>query len=794
MESALRQSERDYRGLFENASDCIVVFEPETELILDANHRACEVYGVDHGELVGMSLLDFSIDPDRGRRHVERTLATDAVHRFETAHRGNNGSQIHFEITASVVDYRGSRAIYSIGRDVTDRKRAEQRLLHVNRRLEILNIMWREIAAARSPGDVVAAALEKMVELMPCDYAAVELVDPHSGESAVFVAAGDDRLGPGEDDVSLPFVGTPGCAVAVGGGPGRCPDLAADGSGCALMEGRTDDGAASCMCAPLGAEGLPAGRLHLVSRSAGAFTEDVVEVAREVTGVIVVALRQARLRAELAEHEQRLQALVDNLPEGVVCLDPSRRVTLANPPGRDLLRAVAGAEVGDVVDRLAGRPVTEVIAASSGEADRALTLETDDQRTFELATVELVEDRRGAGGHIVVIRELTRELEIRKRLQQSERLASVGQLAAGIAHDFNNMLQAISGLAQLIQTDEELPTAVVEKARGISQQGKRGAGLIRQILDFSRTSVIERRPLRLELIIKETARMLERIISEKVSITTRIGPGEYVAVADPTQIQQVLMNLAVNARDAISGEGELVIGLERVVFADDEPRPFPQMGPGEWFRLAVTDDGVGMAPEVASRVFEPFFTTKDPGKGTGLGLAQVYGIVKQHEGFIDLETAPGEGTAFLIFLPIARTEARDDAEPERPPAKVGSGELVLLVEDEMPVRNVIHEMLESLGFDVVTAGSGGEALQVFERFQSDIELVVSDVVLPGIGGIEVSKQVQAMSDRLPVILMSGYPLGDEARAELSAGVMDWISKPFSSDQLARIITRVMSAS
>ena len=216
------------------------------------------------------------------------------------------------------------------------------------------------------------------------------------------------------------------------------------------------------------------------------------------------------------------------------------------------------------------------------------------------------------------------------------------------------------------------------------------------------------------------------------------------------------------------------------------------MGPGEWLRLALRDSGDGMPPEVAERVFEPFFTTKEPGKGTGLGLAQVYGIVKQHEGFIDLETEPGVGTAFLIFLPFSRNEVREDVDAGEVTAKVGEGELVLLVEDEAPVRDVIHEMLESLGFEVVTAGSGNEALQVFERFRSDVRLVVSDVALAGFGGVEVSKRVREMRPDIPVVLMSGYPLDDEARSELSAGMTDWISKPFTSEQIGAMIGRVLN--
>ncbi len=791
MEAAIRQSERDYRGLFENANDCIVIFEPEEERVLEANARACEVYRIERSEFVGMSLKDLSENVDRGRRHVDLTLATDGVHRFETVHHRKDGSAVNLEITASVVDYQGTRAIYSIGRDVTDRKRAEQAIVRANRRLEILNILWREIAAVRSPREVVEAALTKLTELLPCDFGSVVLADRQSQESTVFVAVGDEQLGP-VAGVRLPLESDTKCVLAGDDGLNRCSDLGTDGSGCPMTRSYFGDSAADCVCASLRTEGSGTGQLHLVSRAPDSFSDDDLKVAREVAGVIGVALHQARLQAELRDHEQRLRALVDNLPEGVVCLDLDFRVSLANPPGRRLLRVIADADVGDVVEVLAGQALSGLIAAPDEDLNRPVTVETQDHRTFELGVVDLTENQREVGGYIVVIRELTRELETRKRLALSERLASVGQLAAGIAHDFNNMLQAITGSAQLIEADDQLPAAVIEKARAINQQGQRGAGLIRQILDFSRKTVSERRPLRLELIIKETVKMLERFISEEVSIRVEIVPGEHIIMADATQVQQVLMNLAINARDAMPSGGQLTISLDRVHFSAEDPRPFPQMSHGEWHRLTVRDTGTGMPPDVVARVFEPFFTTKEAGVGTGLGLAQVYGIVKHHQGFIDLESELGVGTVLTVYLPIAWNETREESSAETVLDTMGRGELLLLVEDEAPVRDVIQGMLEKLGFEVVTAGSGNEALQVFERFQTDIELVISDVVLSDISGLEVLKKVQEVKSDLPVILMSGYPLGDDARSELSAGTTDWLSKPFSSEQLGQIVERVLN--
>ncbi|MGB5477582.1 MAG: PAS domain S-box protein, partial [Thermoanaerobaculia bacterium] len=297
IEAALCQSERDYRGLFENASDCILIFEPEDERVLEANNRACEVYGFGHSEFLGKSLKSLSENVERGRRQVDLTLSTDSVHQFETVHFRRDGSPLNLEITASVVDYQGIRAIYSIGRDVTERKRAEQALLRANRRLEILNTVWREIAAVRSPTQVVEAALARLIELLPCEFASVALADPSTGESTVFVAVGDDRLGP-TAGVRLPLDGMEKCPLDAGQGVNHCPDLGADGSGCPLTRSRFDDAASACACAALQAGGVRKGDLLLVSRRPESFSDEDLEVAGEVAGVIGVALHQAHLRTK----------------------------------------------------------------------------------------------------------------------------------------------------------------------------------------------------------------------------------------------------------------------------------------------------------------------------------------------------------------------------------------------------------------------------------------------------------------------------------------------------------------
>jgi len=285
----------------------------------------------------------------------------------------------------------------------------------------------------------------------------------------------------------------------------------------------------------------------------------------------------------------------------------------------------------------------------------------------------------------LIVSDTTERKRIEERMRGQDRLAAMGQLAAGIAHDFNNILTSMIGFAELVHRRSDVPDSAKADLERVMEGGRRAAHLIRQILDFSRKSLIRRQPLNLASYLRETVRFLQRTIPESIDIVLEISPGQYRVHADPSQLQQALTNLAVNARDAMPEGGELRFGLSCFRLEPDGARPFRGMEPGEWIALSVSDTGHGIPPEVLAHLYEPFFTTKGIGEGTGLGLAQVYGIVKQHGGFIDVETEVGRGTTFLIYLPslaVWREGPREEAREEMPR---GHGEAVLVVEDEPQV-------------------------------------------------------------------------------------------------------------
>jgi len=395
------------------------------------------------------------------------------------------------------------------------------------------------------------------------------------------------------------------------------------------------------------------------------------------------------------------------------------------------------------------------------------------------------------GGWVLLCREVTEERAVQERIQQHERLAAVGQLAAGIAHDFNNLLQGIIGFSDLLQRRPNQDDTTRKGLTMINTQGQRAAKLIRQILDFSRRSVVDRHPFDLLSLTKETSKLLERTLPESISISMESDGDSFKVNADVAQIQQAITNLAVNARDAMPDGGTLRFALSRLVADNDDSLPLPEMETGQWVSLTVSDSGTGMPEEILPHIFEPFFTTKEIGQGSGLGLAQVYGIVRQHDGYIETASRVGQGTTFTIYLPEWVDAEVADTSPAQADLSSGGGELILLVDDNAAVREVGEAMLENLGYRVVTAYNGQEALALFEERRNEVALVISDMVMPAMGGSLLTQRLREINPETRVILMSGYPLGEAGRRPLDHGAVAWIQKPLSLEKLAETVEQAL---
>jgi PAS domain S-box-containing protein len=404
---------------------------------------------------------------------------------------------------------------------------------------------------------------------------------------------------------------------------------------------------------------------------------------------------------------------------------------------------------------------------------------------------------------IVVVRDLSeaKEFERRRdeelaratreaRIAQSRRLESLGQLAGGVAHDFNNLLGVILNYAEFVADELEEGTSAHTDVVEIRKAAARATDLTRQLLIFSRREVVKPTPVDLNEVVRDVGRLLRRTLGEHVELVLNPGQGLPAVLADPGQIEQVLVNLAVNARDAMPDGGRVRIETREVELDGDFLREHPELSPGRYVRLTVADDGVGMEPEIAARAFEPFFSTKSKGEGTGLGLATVYGIVTGAGGQISVYTEPGEGTVFRVHLPAVDSPVpTGSSEPADDLTSLG--ERVLLVEDEDAVRDLAKRILTEAGYWVTATSAGSDALALLEDPKREFDVLISDVVMPGMRGVELARRAAQLRPKLPVLMMSGYttPLDEADRVAIAEAPL--LEKPFSRRDLLGEVHRLL---
>lgn len=556
----------------------------------------------------------------------------------------------------------------------------------------------------------------------------------------------------------------------------------------ALME---EYGVRASLNVPLLADKRRIGGLSVVSDKPRVWLEEEIALVEGVGRQLGGAVERLTLLDQIQENARRVQQIMDTIPEGMILLDNHHQILLANPVAQDYLLALVGAQIGDTLNRLADRPIEEFLRSDLEVLWTELETEQPAHQVFELAAKPL-EKGEHSGGWVLVMREVTQERENQARIQMQERLATVGQLAAGIAHDFNNIMAAIIVYADLLKRDPNLHAASRDRLNIITQQVQRAASLIRQILDFSRRSVMEQSTLDLLPFIKELDKLLRRVLPENIQLELTYRPGVYLVDADPTRLQQVFMNLAVNARDASPKGGILQFELERVQVLPDEAPPCPDIPPGNWVRITVKDSGEGIPSDVMPHIFEPFYTTKPVGQGTGLGLAQAYGIIRQHGGYIDVHSQVGQGTDFHIYLREQESPEQAGSYAEQSDEIQGSKETLLLVEDDYSTREAMSTLLEDYNYQVLAASNGAEALRIYEDNASSIALVISDLVMPEMGGVALFQALQQRWPEVKILFVTGHPMQEDERAILEEGNVHWLQKPFSVQVFNRAVKSILS--
>jgi PAS domain S-box-containing protein len=517
----------------------------------------------------------------------------------------------------------------------------------------------------------------------------------------------------------------------------------------------------------------------------------VFAIAHDVTE------RKEVMRA-LQENEERFRSLVEGAPDAII-VQVDGKMAYVNAAGQELLGAESADDLlgTDVLDRLPPeahermRRRMEKLNKHKQQVEplEEIWLGLDGREIpLEVSAVPTVYD--GKDGAIVFGRDVRARKQLEGQLLQAQKLEAVGRLAGGVAHDFNNMLQTILGYADVLLLESDEADSAYECLTEIRSAAQRSADLTRQLLAFARKQAVHPRTLELNDTVAGMLKMLQRLIREEIDLIWQPGRDVGWIRMDPAQIDQVLANLVVNARDAIRGGGTITIETGHVWLTREDCAGIADAAPGEYASLAVSDDGQGMAPETVEQIFEPFFTTKEHERGTGLGLATVYGIVKQNRGFINVYSEPDVGTTFRVYLPRhARPERLEDAAVEA--GAPGGSETILLVEDDGAILRLGRQILAQLGYTVLAANSPGEALEICRERTGQIDLLLTDVVMPEMSGRDLAGQAEQYCPSLRCLYMSGYTANVIAhRGVLDEGV-EFIQKPFTRTALATKVRSVL---
>lgn len=494
------------------------------------------------------------------------------------------------------------------------------------------------------------------------------------------------------------------------------------------------------------------------------------------------------LLTQVKEQSQQLTEVMDAVPEGVLFLDNQSYIVLANRVAREDLEFLAGAHVGDLLERLGGRPLNELLTSPTKGTWHEVQHEG---HIFEVIARPIVTGTE-TKGWVMVINDVTEERTLQQQVQQQERLAAIGRLAAGIAHDFNNILAVIVLYAKLALRGDDISPTLEDYLQTILEQTKRASNLIQQILDFSRRAVLERQATDLNRFVASQVELLQRTLPEDIDIVWTPYGREAMANIDVTRIQQAILNIAMNARDVMVDGGKLQITLK--AYDDIDNKECLTCGrslTGSWYAIEFTDTGPGIDPEMLPHLFEPFFTTKEGGQGTGLGLAQVFGIMQQHEGHVWVQSQKGKGATFTLLLPAVATSAVPLPETRDDVVVLGHNEIILVVEDDKMVLQALSLTLKDLHYRVIPAAHGREALDILKKHGKEISLVLTDMVMPVMGGKALFYTIKERRYNIPVMIITGHPMEAELEKLRQEGLGDWILKPPDPLMLSQKIARLL---
>jgi PAS domain S-box-containing protein len=790
------------RVLFDQSADGIVVIGLEGR-VRESNVAFARWIGCAQEEMTQLHIWDW--DPQWTRSEIlERVRAIPpSGMTFETRHRRKNGTTYDVEVSANRTVVGGEPLLFCVHRDISGRKRAEEALRdreekerHFAQRLSALHEVGLELSKTQSFDDLCRLAVVLGKERLGFERLGIWFVTKNP--EVLTGSFGIDEKGEIRDERGM-----------------KLSLAAVEPEWRQILEGRTP-----CVIhelAPLGdLEGNVAGRgwgaqaaLRDGDEIPGIISVDTLLSERPLSEydlrlLLLFASEIATLsRRKWAEESLiRLGTAIEQLHEVVLITDSRGRIQYVNPA----FERTSGYSFAEVRARppsilKRGKQDNKFYAGlwrtiSGGNAWTGVFISKrkDGSLVHEEATISPVFSRDGQiVNYVEVKRDITQELQTEQRLKESQRMEAIGQLSGGIAHDFNNILQIVLVYSQFVLGELAEDSKSRTDLAQVLSAAQRGADLTRQLLAFSRQSALSTAVIDVMPIIKEIVKMVGRTIPSSIKVTFSAAQDLPMIVADATQVHQVLLNLAINARDASPNGGSIHIRAFPAQVTDEQARQTFDAVPGDFVALEVTDTGAGIPEEILPRIFEPFFSTKAPGKGTGLGLASAYGIVKQHGGFIECQSKVGEGTAFRVYIPSHRGEPPTVGEGQGAAPLPHGTERILVADDEDAIATLARRVLENLGYSVVCASNGKEAYEIYLREAEQIALVLLDYQMPEMDGAECLEKIHSAAPAAKVIVASGF-LEPEVQARLlELGVGEMLEKPYKSRELAMAIRKVLDA-
>lgn len=753
-EEALRKSEETYRNIIDSMNETVWVTNFNGKFI-DVNETASEMLQYSREELLNMGPIDIDLNlTEKIVRQLEGINANDRVRIFETTHTKKDGQTIPVEIQSTLVIYQGQNVILSIARDITERKEAEEALRkseetyrnlidNMSETVWVIDFNGKFLDVNQTACELLQYSREELLTMGPLD------IDPNLTEDVMYALI--QRLERERIRISETLhIRKDGTAIPV--------ELQ---STLVTYRGK----------------------------------EVILSIGRDIT-----ERKKAETALQRSEATNRLlAAVVRQSNESIAITDLAGRIEYINPAYEMMHREIA--------DEIVGRPLSillpeaplnndnrtpwEVLQSNETWSGRYLDRRNDGSMYDVDALLFPIYDTEGQiTNYCKIARDISHEVQLERQLSQAQRLETIGTLAGGIAHDFNNMLTPVMGYAEMAASSLPPSDPLQANLQQILKGAHRARDLVRQILTFSRQHEQERQPLYLPAVIKEALKLMRPSIPSTIEIRQSIDPMCEKVLADATQIHQVIVNLCTNAFHAMEAKGgRLTITLEQVKLDPALAQLYPDLQQGEYARLAVADSGIGMDKATVERIFEPFFTTKPVDRGTGLGLSVAHGIIRAHGGALIVESEPGQGSTFQIYLPILRDEAEMDAAHSTPVER--GKETILLVDDETAVTDVVQMMLDWLGYHVEAYNDSYEALTVFKLQPHKYDLVISDLTMPQMTGVDFAEKLQEVRAGMPVFIITGYGNHLDEETQRRHGIRLVASKPIALDELATQIRQVL---